>query len=95
MLSVFGAYEPRVGSFERERERPMPDTPVMVIAHGKCNRICEVNWDEYSCAEDPLTDRMRLLLCLIDGAERRQILLRRWLGQAPAVCREAPLTGNV
>ena len=63
----------------------MLDTTVKVIADGKCKCLCEANWDEYRRAEEPLPDRMRLLLCLIDGAERRQALLRRWLGHAPII----------
>jgi hypothetical protein len=71
------------------REKKMPDIAVKAIADGECKCICEGNWDEYRCAEEPLPDRMRLLLCLIDGAERRQALLRRWLGEAPAIGSEA------
>ena len=63
----------------------MLDTTVKVIADGKCKCLCEANWDEYRRAEEPLPDRIRLLLCLIDGAERRQALLRRWLGHAPII----------
>jgi hypothetical protein len=63
----------------------MLDTAVKVIADGKCKCLCEAKWDAYGWAEEPLPDRMRLLLCLIDGAERRQALLRRWLGHAPVI----------
>jgi len=63
----------------------MRDTAVKVIAHGKCKCLCEAKWDEFRRAEEPLPNKIRLLLCLIDGAERRQALLRRWLGHAPVI----------
>jgi hypothetical protein len=58
----------------------------MVICEGKCKFIGEAKWNEFDCAKGPLPDAMRVLLCLIDGAERRQSLLRRWSGQAPVPC---------
>jgi hypothetical protein len=40
--------------------------------------------------QEPLPEEMRLLLCLLEGAERRQNLLRRWSSQAPV-----PMTGDM
>jgi hypothetical protein len=57
---------------------------VMVIADGRCKFIGEAKWNEVKDAQESLPEEMRMLLCLIDGAERRQNLLRRWSGQAPA-----------
>jgi hypothetical protein len=48
----------------------------MVIDEGKCQLIAEAKGNE--CVQEPLPDAIRVLLCLIDGAERRQSLLRRW-----------------
>ena len=56
---------------------------VMVIADGKCKFIGEAKWDKSDYVQGPLPEEMRLLLCLLEGAERRQNLLRRWSGQAP------------
>jgi hypothetical protein len=52
--------------------------PVMVIAEGKCKSIGEAKGNEFDGVQEPLPDAMRVLLCLIDGAERRQSLLSRW-----------------
>ena len=56
---------------------------VMVIADGKCKFIGETKWDKSDYVQEPLPEEMRLLLCLLEGAERRQNLLRRWSGRAP------------
>jgi hypothetical protein len=55
---------------------------VMVIAEGRCKVVGEAKWNEFGCAQEPLPEGMRVLLCLIDGAERKQDLLRRWSGEA-------------
>jgi acetyl-CoA carboxylase alpha subunit len=52
---------------------------VMVIAEGRCKVVGEAKWNEFGYV---LPEGMRVLLCLIDGAERRQDLLRRWSGEA-------------
>ena len=66
------------------------NTPaVMVIANGKCKFIDETIWDKSDYAE-LLPEEMRLLLCLLEGAERRQNLLRQWSSQAPV-----PMTGDM
>ena len=31
-------------------------------------------WEEFDCLQQPLPDRIKVLLCLVDGAERRQHL---------------------
>jgi hypothetical protein len=56
---------------------------VIVIADGKCKFIGETKWDKSDYVQETLPKEMRLLLCLLEGAERRQNLLRRWSGQAP------------
>jgi hypothetical protein len=40
--------------------------------------------------QEPLPEEMRLLLCLLEGAERRQNLLRQRSSQAPV-----PMTGDM
>ena len=51
---------------------------VLVIADGKCKFIGETKLDKTDCAREPPPEGMQLLLCLLEGAERRQDLLRRW-----------------
>jgi hypothetical protein len=29
-------------------------------------------WEEFDCLQQPLPDRIKVLLCLVDGAKRRQ-----------------------
>ena len=43
----------------------------------------EPPWQELDCSDEPLTDDMRILLWVIDGAERRQELAAEWSGQSP------------
>jgi hypothetical protein len=31
-------------------------------------------WEEFDCLQEPLPDRMKVLLCLVDGAQRRRQL---------------------
>jgi hypothetical protein len=57
--------------------------PVMVMDEGKCQFIGEAKCKELDGVQEPLPDAVRMLLCLIDGAEHRQNLSRRWSGQAP------------
>ena len=56
--------------------------PVMVIDEGKCQLIGEAKGNEFDGVQEPLPDAMRLLLCLIDGEERRHRLVRKWQSQA-------------
>ena len=73
----------RRSRFEGERLMWRHDQKaVMVIAEGRCKVVGETKWNEFGCAQEPLPEGMRVLLCLIDGAERRQNLLRRWSGEA-------------
>jgi hypothetical protein len=57
----------------------------MVIADGKCKFIGEANWDQSGYVQEPLPEEMRILLCLLEGAERRQNLLRQWSSQGPSL----------
>ena len=36
-------------------------------------------WPEFDCSEAPLPDRLILQLWMLDGAERRYHLAKRWL----------------
>ena len=56
--------------------------PVMVIDEGTCQLIGEAKSNEFDGVQEPLPDAMRVLLCLIDGAERRHRLVRKWRTQA-------------
>jgi hypothetical protein len=37
---------------------------------------------EFECPREPMPDRIRISLWLLDGSERRHELARRWLGHA-------------
>jgi hypothetical protein len=37
-------------------------------------------WRQFDCTDEPLTDDMRVLLWVIDGAERRQKIAAEWSG---------------
>jgi hypothetical protein len=38
---------------------------------------------EFGCPQEPLPDKIRISLWLVDGAERRHGLARQWSGQEP------------
>jgi hypothetical protein len=40
-------------------------------------------WPEFDCPHEPLADEIRILLWLMDGAERRHRLAIRWSGKEP------------
>ena len=40
-------------------------------------------WAEFDCSQEPLPDEIRILLWLMDGAERRHRLAFRWSGKEP------------
>ena len=40
-------------------------------------------WAEFDCPQEPLPDEIRILLWLMDGAERRHRLAFRWSGKEP------------
>ena len=65
----------------------------MVIADGKCKFIGEAKWDKSDYVQEPLREEMRILLCLLEGAERRQNLLRQWSSQAPVPTGDMSLVG--
>jgi hypothetical protein len=44
--------------------------------------IGRIRWAGFDCSQEPLPDKIRLLLWMIDGAERRHRVARRWLGEA-------------
>jgi hypothetical protein len=41
------------------------------------------HWAEFDCPQEPLPDEIRILLWLMDGAERRHRLAIRWSGKEP------------
>ena len=70
------------------KQRPFARTrnpkPVMVIDEGKSRLLHEAKHGAFYDSRGPLPERMRILLCLLDGAERRHSLRMRWSGQARA-----------
>ena len=41
-------------------------------------------WEEFDCLQQPLPDRIKVLLCLVDGAERRQHLQAKFNSMRPS-----------
>ena len=72
-------------SLWRPKQRPLAMTrnpkPVMVIDEGKSRPLHEAKYDAFYGSQGPLPERMRILLCLLDGAERRHSLKMRWSGE--------------
>jgi hypothetical protein len=56
--------------------------PVMVLGEGKSKLIHKAKCNECDCLQEPLPESMRVLLCLIEGAERRGSLMMRWSGRS-------------
>jgi hypothetical protein len=81
-------------SLWRLKQRPLARTrnpkPVIVIDEGKSRLLHEAKDDAFYGSQGPLPERMRILLCLLDGAERRHSLRMRWSGQARARNRTRP-----
>jgi hypothetical protein len=48
--------------------------PYQVLFLGK------LRWPEFDCLQQPLPDKLRLLLWMVDGSERRYCLAKRWVG---------------
>ena len=42
-------------------------------------------WEEFDCLQQPLPDRIKVLLCLVDGAERRQHLQAKLNSMRPSL----------
>jgi len=51
--------------------------PVMVMSAGQCKEIRDVSCDELDCSHEPLPEAISILLCLLDGAERRHNLMTK------------------
>jgi hypothetical protein len=41
-------------------------------------------WEEFDCLQQPLPDRIKVLLCLVDGAERRRHLQSKLTSMRPS-----------
>jgi hypothetical protein len=52
--------------------------PAMVIERGQLRSVRETSWDDSESPPDPLPHVLGLLLCLLDGAERRHSVRIRW-----------------
>jgi hypothetical protein len=55
--------------------------PVMIMERGQREFIHEAKCKAFECSQD-LPEAIKVLLCLIDGAERRHRLMMRWSGSA-------------
>lgn len=51
--------------------------PVVVMGAGKSKFIRDVSCSELDCLHEPLPDAISILLCLLDGAERRHNLMTK------------------
>jgi hypothetical protein len=56
-----------------------PRSPV-VMEQGHCQPVRDAGWGELDYAQQPLPEAIEILLCLLDGAERRHRLMMRWSG---------------
>ena len=56
-----------------------PRSPV-VMEQGHCQPVCDASWGELDYPQEPLPKAIEILLCLLDGAERRHRLMMRWSG---------------
>jgi hypothetical protein len=56
-----------------------PRSPV-VMEQGHCKSVRDAGWGEFDYPQEPLPEAIEVLLCLLDGAERRHRLMMRWSG---------------
>jgi hypothetical protein len=54
-----------------------PRSPV-VMEQGHCKSVRDAGWGEFDYPQEPLPEAIEVLLCLLDGAERRHRLMMRW-----------------
>jgi len=52
--------------------------PALVMERGHCKPICDASSREFNYPQESLPDAIEILLCLLDGAERRRRLLLGW-----------------
>ena len=52
-------------------------------------------WEEWDCLQQPLPERIKVLLCLIDGAERRLHLQAKLNRLSPAPKETRPHQGSL
>jgi hypothetical protein len=71
-----GSYPCQEGNGDRQMRKlpPLNRTPFTVLGSR--------GLPEVECPSGPLPDRLRILLSLLDGSERRHALSKRWRGQA-------------
>ena len=55
--------------------------PVMILERGQCKPIREATCDVFECPQKSLPGDFKILLCLLDGASRRQKLMTDWTAQ--------------
>jgi hypothetical protein len=52
--------------------------PPLVMERGHCKPIRDASLREFNYPQESLPEAIVILLCLLDGAERRQRLLLKW-----------------
>jgi hypothetical protein len=65
---------------ESQMRTNKPNSP-MILEQGQCKVIREAAFDAVDWAQENLPDAFKILLCLIDGAARRQRLVTKWRAQ--------------
>jgi hypothetical protein len=56
--------------------------PPLVVERGHCKAVRDANWSgEFSYPQETLPAAIEILLCMLDGAERRHKLKMRWSGR--------------
>ena len=56
-----------------------PRSPV-VMEQGRSQPVRDAGWGALDYPQEPLPEAIEILLCLLDGAERRPRLMMRWSG---------------
>jgi hypothetical protein len=57
-----------------------PRSPVM-MERGHCKSVRDASSREFDYPQESLPEAIKILLCLLDGAERRRRLMMGWTGE--------------
>jgi hypothetical protein len=59
------------------KNRPRPP---MLMEEGHCKSIRDTSWNEFDCPGTSPPETIEILLCLLEGVERRRRLMMQWSG---------------
>jgi hypothetical protein len=60
--------------------------PPVVMEWGHSQSLRDVSWGEFDDPHALLPEAIEVLLCLLDGAERRHRLMMRWSARSAVAC---------